>query len=155
MGCHDIESAGLSVPTFSSELRQELARFAFGPGSSVSNPVDSAVVTNPSLFSKAMRIMASSNEVDLLLVHLPLDISHIVGDSDIWKVAGETVLETSQSLDIPMVVVQPHTAHPGNSAGFYALQQRCVETSLPLYSSAGQAACAISRYIQYHLWRSR
>ncbi len=153
MSADACESAGLRVPGFSNELKEELARFAFGPGTSVSNPVDSAVVTNPLLLSKTMRIVASSNEVDVLLVQLPLDVSHLVGDSITWGVARETVLETAESLDFPVAVVQPHTAHPESSAVFHALQQRCIQASLPTYASAGQAARAIGRYVQYHTWK--
>lgn len=152
-GADACESAGLRVPRFSSELREELAGFAFGPGISVSNPVDSPVLTNPSLLSKIMRLLASSNEVDVLIVQLPLEISHIAGDSGMWGAARQTVLETGASLDFPTAVVQPQTTHPDSSAVFCALQRRCIEVGLPVYPSIGQAAGAINRDVQYHLWK--
>ncbi|MCX6000830.1 MAG: hypothetical protein NTU41_14960, partial [Chloroflexi bacterium] len=60
MGTDACESLGLSIPPFSSRLRQELGAFGSGPGASVGNPVDSVVVTTPSLFTKATKMIAGS-----------------------------------------------------------------------------------------------
>jgi len=149
------ESTGLTVPSFSGELKQKLMKFAFGPGSSVSNPVDSAVVTDPSLLSKTIRIVADSKEVDLLLVLLPLATPHTLGDADMWKAARESVIDTSKSLDMPLAVVQPCTAHPESSSVYFNFQQRCAETGIPLYATASHAALAVSRFIQYDTRKSK
>ena len=148
------EAAGLIVPSFSRELRQELRRLSSEPGSSIANPVDSPVVTDPSLLAKAMRIVANSNEVDLLLMHMPFAVPS-AADSEWRRVHRETVIGTSRSLDIPIAMVQPHSATPESSAIFRALQQRCIEAGIPVYSTVTQAAGAISRFIQYHVWKSR
>jgi len=149
------ESAGLSVPGFSDRLKRELSSFAFGPGSSISNPVDSVVVTDPSLLSRTVEMVADSNEVDVLLVHLPLATPYTSVDGDIWGAAREALMETGKSLVMPLAVVQPHTAYPESSSVYYAFQQRCAQVGLALYPTTNQASLAISRLAQYHLWRSR
>jgi len=151
------ENAGLSVLTFSSQLSQQLRRFTFGPGSSVNNPVDSAVLTSPSLLSETIRIVADSKEVDLLLIHMPLATPHMALDSETetWKAAYNAIIETGRSLDIPIALVQPCSDTPESWEVFFSLHQRCVKAGLPLYSTGSQAAQAISRYVQYHIWKSR
>jgi acyl-CoA synthetase (NDP forming) len=101
-----------------------------------------------------MKIVANSGEVDLLLMHMPFAVPSSV-DSEWRRVHRETVVETRRALDIPIAVVQPHSSTPESSAVFSALQRKCIEAGIPLYSTTTQAAGAISRFIQYHKWKSR
>jgi acyl-CoA synthetase (NDP forming) len=155
LGTDACERLGLSIPPFTSRLREELGTLGFGPGVSVSNPVDSPVVAVPSLLVKAMTMIASSGEVDLLLVQLPLDISHLLGlSSSMWEAVEDALLKNSQYLGVPVAIVQPHTSHPSSTAGFHAFHQRCAEASLPLYPTLREAAHAICVYAWYHRWRA-
>lgn len=151
----DCESAGLIVPAFSSELRQQLRRFIFETGSSVSNPVDTSVLTNPSLLSETIGIVASSKEVDFLLVHMPLAEARSLYAPQMRKVTVETIIETSKSIGIPIAIAQPHGDTSESSGLFLQLQQRCLEASFPLYSTPSRAAHAVDRLIQYHKWKTK
>ena len=154
LSADDCEGAGLSVPIFSDGLRQELRRFLPEMGNSVNNPVDSVVVTTPGAVSRGMTAVAGSNEVDFLLVHMPLASSLSAFTSQARRETLEAVIETSRSIGLPVAVAQPHADEPESAEIFYGLQQRCVEAGLPMYSSPSRAGKAISRFIQYHRWKS-
>ncbi len=153
LGTEACERNGLAVPLFSRELRERLAVFPFGPGTSAGNPVDSAVITMPSLFVEAMATIAGSGEVDLLLVQLPLDVSHVLGPSSVWQAAEDAILENSRQLSIPVAVVRPRTMHPGSAAFFHSFHLRCAKAGLPLYSTFGEAAAAVRAWAGYSLGR--
>jgi len=150
----DCESAGLSVPAFSSGLRQQLKRFVFGVGSNATNPVDSLVLTNPSLLSETIRMIGNSKEVDVLLVHMPLAEARSLYSPGMRKVTIETIVETGKSIDIPIAIAQLHGDTPESSGLFFDLQQRCLEAGFPLYSTTRRAAQAINKFIGYHVWRN-
>jgi len=150
----DCESAGLSVPTFSSGLRQQLKRFIFGVGSSATNPVDSLVLTNPWLLSETIRMIGNSKEVDVLLVHMPLAEARSLYRPEMRKATIETIVEAGKSIDIPIAIAQPHGDTPESSGLFFDLQQRCLEAGFPLYSTTRRAAQAINKFIEYHVWRT-
>jgi len=121
----------------------------------VNNPVDSVVVTTPGAVSRAMTAVAGSNEVDFLLVHMPLASSLSAFSSQARRETLEAVIETSRSMGLPVAVAQPHADEPESAGIFYGLQQRCVEAGLPMYSSPARAGKAITRFIRYHQWKSR
>jgi acyl-CoA synthetase (NDP forming) len=150
----DCEGAGISVPAFSSGLRQQLKRFVFGVGSSATNPVDSSVLTNPSLLSETIRMIGNSKEVDVLLVHMPLAEARSLYRPGMRKVTIETIVETGKSIDIPIAIAQLHGDTPESSGLFFDLQQRCLEAGFPLYSTTRRAAQAINKFIEYHVWKN-
>ena len=144
----DCESAGLSVPTFSSELRQELRRFMFEPGSSINNPIDSPALANPSLLSRAIKTVSNSKEVDVLLIRLPFAVARPPFGLDVTKAALEAIIETVKSIDVSVAIIQPHGDTPESSGQFLMAHQRCLEANLPLFSTTGRAARAVNRFIQ-------
>jgi len=150
----DCESAGLGVPVFSSGLRQQLRRFIFGAGSSATNPIDSLILTNPSLLSQTIRMISNSKEIDVLLVHMPLAETRSLYGPEMRKVTIETILEAGKSIDIPIAIAQPHGDTPESSGLFFELQQRCLEAGFPLYSTTRRAAQAINKFIEYHAWKT-
>jgi acyl-CoA synthetase (NDP forming) len=150
----DCEGAGLSVPAFSGGLRQQLRRFIFGAGSSATNPVDSLILTNPSLLSQTIRMISNSKEIDVLLVHMPLAETRSLYRPEMRKVTVETIIEAGKSIGIPIAIAQPHGDTPESSGLFFELQQRCLEAGFPLYSTTRHAAQAINKFIEYHVWKT-
>jgi len=54
----------------------------------------------------------------------------------------------SKSINMPMAVVQPHGDTPESSGQFFVVHQRCMEASLPVFSTTRRAAGAIRRFMQ-------
>ena len=144
----DCESAGLVVPAFSAALCQEMRSFMFEPGSSVSNPVDSPVLANPSLLSRAIKTVADSREVDVLIMRLPFAVARPPFDLEVTVATLEAIIETSKSIDAAVAVVQPHGDPTESSGQFLGVQQRCAEANLSLFSTTRRAAQAIGRFAQ-------
>lgn len=141
------ESAGLTVPALPIETRKQLTEFVFEPGSSLSNPIDSPVLANPSLLRRIIEIVAHSKEVDALIIRLPLAVARPPFDLDVTDAIMEAIVETSVAIDVPVAVVQPHGDTPESSGQFHAVHRRCVKANLPLFSTTHRAAQAVSRFI--------
>jgi len=148
----ECESVGLSVPTFSSELRQELKRLSSGEvGKIISNPIDSQTIAhNHSALSEAIKAIANCKQVDLLLMHTSCSSGNFRLDPKRTREWLDTVIETGKSIDIPMAIVLLGGDTPESSGQFFELQQRSMETGTALYPTFSRAAQAISRLVQYH-----
>ncbi|OGO07301.1 MAG: hypothetical protein A2Y61_06965 [Chloroflexi bacterium RBG_13_60_13] len=144
----DCESAGLVVPTLGMETRKALKGFVSDPGSSLNNPIDSPVLANPALLSRVIETVAQSREVDVLMIRLPFAVARPPFDLDVTNAILEAVIRISRSVDVPMAVVQPHGDTPESSGQFFVVHQRCMEASLPVFSTTRRAAGAISRFMQ-------
>jgi acyl-CoA synthetase (NDP forming) len=144
----DCEGAGLTVPVFSSELKQKLNEFIAVAGSSVGNPVDSPALANPDLLSRVIRTVAGSGEEDLLLIRLPLAFAEPPFDLDTARRTLSAIIETRRSIGLPVAIVLPHCDAPQSSGVFFSLHQQCFEAGLPPFSTTSRAASAISRLIQ-------
>jgi acyl-CoA synthetase (NDP forming) len=143
----DCEMAGLSVPPLTARTREGLKSFIPEAGSSVSNPIDSPVLANPSLLSRVIESVAQSREADLLLIRLPFAVARPPFDLAVSDAILEAIILTSRSIDVPLVVVQPHANRPESSGQFFTLHQKCTDAGLPLLSSTHRAAQAVSRFI--------
>jgi acyl-CoA synthetase (NDP forming) len=144
----DCESAGLIVPTLSIRARTDLRAFVPEPGSSLSNPIDSPVLANPTLLSRVIETMALCGEVDLLIIRLPFAVARPPFDLEVTNTILEAVIRMSKAADMPMTVVQPHGDTPESSGQFFVVHRRCMEAGLPVFSTTRRAADAISRLIQ-------
>jgi acyl-CoA synthetase (NDP forming) len=146
--------AGLIVPHFSPQVRQELRKFTPEAGTSVHNPVDNIVpFGSTSTFFKSISVIAASGEVDILLIHIMLAYGVVrrQGEDPIKQ-----IIKASQTFDIPVAVVLHGSIAPDESGLAFKLQQMCAEARLPVYCSVENAARAISKFIQYHqVWRDR
>ncbi|MCX5998597.1 MAG: hypothetical protein NTU41_03125, partial [Chloroflexi bacterium] len=102
------EMAGLAVPALSSKLRLGLSQLTSESEGKVGNPLDSRAIANPELLSETMKTLATSHEVDFLLICLP----HTTGSHAEWEKWGESrdaILATGKSFDFPIAVVQSHS----------------------------------------------
>lgn len=147
LSADDAEAFGLVVPGFSSQLKRELSRFISEAGSSIGNPVDSAVLANPTVLSEAIRIVVNSGEVDLLLIRLPFAVGGPPFDPTVMKATAEAVVQVNQLTDIPLALVMPHGDTPESSGQFMALRSICLDADLPLFSTTSRAARALGQFV--------
>ena len=150
----DCETAGLSVPRFSSELRLQLSRLIPEAGSSVSNPVDSAAVVSPSMISEIVGTIARSREIDLLLAHMPLASALSPLDAEVREAMVEAIVDAGASTDLPVALAQAYGGTADSAGMFAKVKQRCVEKRVPVYATTGRAAQAVARFIDYRAQQS-
>lgn len=143
----DAESVGLAVPRFSPELRQKLNRFISEAGSSIGNPVDSAMLAEPSLLSETIRIVADSGEVNVVLVRLPFAVGGPPFDMAVMKAAARAVFETGRITGMPLALVMPHGDTAESSGQFMELRRLCLEAHFPLFSTTSRAARALAVFM--------
>src|SRR6266508_110294 len=69
------ESAGLSVPPFSSATRSQLAAF-LPPDASIGNPVDMVASAGPDEYRRAVEVALTSDDTDaLIVIYTPVDMN--------------------------------------------------------------------------------
>ena len=154
MSTDDAESAGITVPRSSSMLRQRLKRHISEAGSSVAHPVDSAMLAEPSLLLEAIRIIADSREVDLVLVRLPFAVGGPPLDMAVMKSAAEAVLEAEQMAGMPLALIMPHGDSAAISRQFMELRRLCLAARFPLFSTTSRAARAMTIFMDaISVWR--
>lgn len=142
----DTEAAGFVVPRFSQDLRGKLSRLISEAGSSVANPVDSAMLAEPSLLSEAVRIVADSGEVDIVLVRLPFAVGGPPFDPDLMQAAAEAVFEAGRITRASVALVMPHGDTPASSGQFMDLRRMCLKARFPLFPATSRAARALAQF---------
>ena len=146
----DCEKAGLIVPPFPKELRQEIREFTPPAGTSVLNPVDTSadVFWSPALFSKTVELVANYEGVDILVVVLSAR-SALLRGAQALREQIEAAIEGSEGSGKPLaIVLRTYTVEAEKIA--FEVQPQCFKAGFPAYRSVARAAQAISRFIGYH-----
>jgi len=148
----DCENAGLIVPPFPKEIRQELGEFTPLAGSGLRNPVDSLsnVYWDPALFSVTVDIVANYDGVDLLFVLLSSLYATVDGGVQLLMDQIEASIEVGKRIDKPMVVILPRANTIEAEKINYQVQEKYLKAGFATYPSSGRAAQAISRFISHH-----
>jgi len=146
LGTDDIEGAGLLVPRFSPDLRHKLSRLTSDAGSSVANPLDSAMLAEPSLLSETVRIVSDSGEVDIVFVCLPFAVGGPPFDLDIMKATAEAIFEAGRMSRVSLALVMPHGDTPESSGQFMDLRRMCLKARFPLFPTTSRAARALAQF---------
>ena len=146
----ECESVGLKVPPLPDRVKQEIRKFTPKAGTNVNNPVDTLphIWWDTVKLSQTIELVASSQEIDLLLTHISL--AHYLYRWEYrTRESLETIIKVSKAINKPMVIVIRNSDIPGASPIFSQLQQRCLEEGLPVYPSISRAASSISKFIHY------
>ncbi len=147
----DCERAGLIVPPFPEQLRQEIRKFTPPAGTSVLNPVDTSpdVLWSPALFSKTVELMANYDGVDVLIVAF-LARQVMVRGVQSLREQIEAAIEGNKGSGKPLAIVL-HSANIFEAEKIdFEVQPQCFKAGFPAYRSVARAAQAISRFIGYH-----
>ncbi|MFC1925789.1 acetate--CoA ligase family protein [Chloroflexota bacterium] len=148
----DCENAGLIVPIFSRKVRQELRKFNPKEGTSIRNPLDASQDTyrNPALFSKAMELIAGSDNIDTLLITLSPRYALLTRKVETWWEQVDVVLEAAKGLDKPTAFILLGANLPEAYNLVFEAQRRFSESGFPTYPTVARAAQAISNLVSYH-----
>ncbi len=147
----DITGAGLNLPLLPQEVRKKLvAIYGTEAGSIFRNPVDAPPMASVEKYVQAVKFIAESDQVDVLILHCPFDIWAMVSRSLPLSPFIETVAELAKVIDKPMAAVLHYNTAFGSTQMVEDVQKKFVDLGLPVYPSIQRAARAINKYIEYY-----
>ena len=147
-------SAGLEVPTLSTETLKELRGFISPAGTSIRNPLDADVFLGEiSLLERALEAVSVDPLIDMLIISLHLDWLYDIAQGDhIAKLA--TYLATSARThvhDKPYVVSwMTYRGDPDLDRARAMLQQELIGAGVPVYEGIPRAATALAKLAEHH-----
>ena len=148
------ERMHLKVPGFSSTLRSQLERITTaGAGSMIRNPVEVGVgrVGAQQGYVEAFRILAGSEEVDLILTHLNPEAFILYGGKPEWlNDSIDAVLGVFKTLPKPVALVLPSGETKESREIVQKAWVRCSDAGLAVFRDYQSAAKAIDKLISYH-----
>jgi len=141
--------AGLTVPLLPAETRHRLeGLYASETGASFRNPVD-MYFARWDLAQETIKVVADCDQIDLLIIHINLGWNPRY-EKNIIKPYVDLFTGLSKEISKPAaIVLQPFglarwaVSTPEAEVALY-------EAGFPVYSSVGQAARAIVKYVDYH-----
>jgi acyl-CoA synthetase (NDP forming) len=148
----DCENAGLVVPPFPPNVRQELRKFNPKEGTSIRNPLDASQNTylDSVLFSRTLEIITGCDDIDAVLITLSARHAIIRQSVRVWMEQVEAVIEADKKFDKPFAVVLHSTNTPEAFGLSFEVQKLLYEAGIAAFPSVSRAAQAISRLIGYH-----
>ncbi len=150
------EREGLRVPALSEELQAKLRQFTPVAGTSVRNPLDTVGISAGEQFQEAVRIVASSPDIHLLLIQSRIDWSPGRDRDSMEFVAQgvEALVEAAKVAGKPVVAVIWPPTSVETMARVLAFQDRCARAGLPVFWGVHRALHAVSRLIEWQDARS-
>jgi acyl-CoA synthetase (NDP forming) len=147
----DITGAGLHLPFLHIDLRKTLhGIYGSEAGSMFRNPLDIPPLGSVEHHVRALRAVADSRDIDILIMQFPLDLWALSRRTVLMERFIEVVTGLRDSISKPVVVVlhysitaQARRLEEDARARFAALQ-------LPVFPSVSRAARAIDRFIRYN-----
>ena len=147
----DCEKAGLVVPPFPLDLRQELRAFTTSAGTGIANPVDTSpdVYWEPALYRETARLVSEYEGIDVVLVMFAAVQAAKRGVQEL-KHQIEAVIDAGKAMSQPLAIVvfTAGMVEAEKIAG--EVQVQCLEAGFPVYPTMGRAARAISHMISYY-----
>lgn len=143
---------GLAVPPYPEEIQKKLREFIPQVGTSVNNPLDSAVSVvwhAPTMF-KTLQVVASCKDVDFLLLQPPVQLGLYHLGEEALQETMKAVVQAKKEIAKPIVVVLRHSASPETSQSFFNLQRSLVEAGMPVYPDLHRATWSLGKFHQYH-----
>jgi acyl-CoA synthetase (NDP forming) len=146
------ERVGLKVPPLSEAVRAQLRKITTGAGSIVRNPVEVGVgrVGAQQGYIDAFRILANSQEIDIILTHLNPEAFILYGGSAEWLNGSiDPLIDSFQKLSKPVALVLPSGETPESRDIVQKAWARCAEAGLAVFRSYESAAHAVSNLAGY------
>jgi len=171
LSADDCVKAGLFLPPLSEEIKERLRRFTTTAGNILGNPVDTQSFSiGPKAFSETLRIVGSSEQVDILLLHIAYDelpgvprlpgVPQLpdvlqMGALSLFRFELQTWIEVVKEIGKPAVAVLHYTTLPRSFQAMCEDREICGKAGLPVFYSMSGAVNAISKFLQYHENRVR
>jgi acyl-CoA synthetase (NDP forming) len=144
---------GLEVPTLTQRTRDELRRFIPAAGTSVSNPLDTALAMREiELLARTVETVAADPLVDIIVVAQHWLMLRFAGPEFAPKLAAylaDCVKENRFGKPL-VVMLRSWTAQPGPVAEVKLLEQDLLQAGIPTYPTEERAVHALARFCAYH-----
>ncbi len=148
----DCSGTGLVLPPLPEEIKRELKKFTRLAGNIFRNPVDMSDIINiPPEMGHAVRVVGNWTGIDLLILHLGVEIGpYSLLDLNVLDALGETLIGAAKEVGKPAAIVAHSICCAEGYQKVFKLQQMCSEGGLPFYPSIRRAASAINKVIEYY-----
>jgi acyl-CoA synthetase (NDP forming) len=148
------EGMNLRVPPFSSGVRSQLERITTaGAGSMIRNPVEVGVgrAGAQQSYVDAFKILAESQEVDLILTHLNPEAFILYGGTPEWlNDSINALLGVFKKLPKPVLLVLPSGETNESREIIQQAWMRCSDAGLAVFRDYESAAKAIDKLLSYY-----
>ncbi len=152
----DISAARLHLPFLHVDLRKTLhGIYGTEAGSMFRNPLDIPPLGNVDHHVRALRAVADSRDIDILIMQFPLDLWALSRRSVLMERFIEVVTAVRDSISKPLVVVLHYSITTQARRLEEDARARFASLQLPVFPSISRAARAIDRYIRYNNRHSR
>jgi acyl-CoA synthetase (NDP forming) len=148
----DCCGAGLVLPSLPETIKWELKKFTRLAGNIFRNPLDMSDIINiPPEMGHAVRVVGNWTGIDLLILHLGVEIGpYSLLNLNTLEALGEALIDAAKEVGKPAVLVAHAICSPHGYQEVSRLQEMCSEASLPFYPSIQRAASAINKVIKYY-----
>lgn len=146
----DVTGAGLAVPMLQIDVRRRLKEiYGTEAGAIFRNPVDVPPLARKEQYVSAVKAVADSGNIDIVLIHFPFDIWALANKALLIIPFTEMIAEVAGSIRKPLAIVLHYrvTEQAQKLAG--ETQDKLVNLGLPVFPSISRAASAINKYIAY------
>ena len=146
----DVIKAGLQLPMLQEDVRRKL-RDIYGSeaGSIFRNPVDVPPLASKERYVKAVKAVADSVNIDMVLIHFPFDIWALVNKTTLIGPFTDMVAEVAGSIKKPLAIVLHYCVSAQAVKLACETQEKLVNLGLPVFPSIPRAAAAINKYLAY------
>ena len=147
----DCEKAGLIVPPFPQDLRQELRAFTTSAGTGIGNPVDTSpdVYWEPALYRETARIVSEYDGIDVVLVMFAVVQAVRRGVQEL-RSQIEAIIDVGKTINKPLAIVLFTAGMVEAEKTASEVQGQCLEAGFPVFPTMGRVARAVNHMICYY-----
>ncbi len=147
----DITAAGLQLPFLHVDLRKTLhGIYGSEAGSMFRNPLDIPPLGSVDHHVRALRAVADSRDIDIVIMQFPLDLWALSRRTVLMERFIEVVTSLRDSISKPVAVVLHYSITPQARRLEEDARARFAALQLPVFPSISRAARAIDRFIRYN-----
>lgn len=144
------EDAGLKVPKFPPEVREEIGKLMPKAGSFPDNPVDSPLLGNLDKFGQIVRILNDHDDIGSMILHFEVDTTLVFQGRETITEITRAVIEMVGECTKPVAVVLLTVGSSGSVQAINEEQAEYARARIPVYPTIARAAQAIHKLIEYH-----
>jgi acyl-CoA synthetase (NDP forming) len=154
----EIDDAGLLCPALPEATQQKLLEFIPAAGSSVRNPIDAFVSFDPTRLGDTVRIAGEAENIDAVMVQMDFTspgfaMSPAAAEPDKAIAAlVDAIVQASAASGKPPIIVSQERMDVDSVRHTAIFQEKCWQAGMPVYPTAGRAAAATARLLE---WRRR